>query len=192
MLFFIFVSHGIFHRHHQVDSGSQAEAGGVQKGWCLQAVNSQAIEDEASFLALIQGLSSASFVFERTAAAVALPLPEPSSPVKPSISATAASPSSSFVPSPRPAIEVASSSPEKPAYGNSAARSIEVPPVSPVRPKEEHEEENDPLKQAVASYLTKAGLLPEVAATIADYVRNEFEADCAQDLAVLDQVLMSC
>jgi len=67
-----------------------------------------------------------------------------------------------------------------------------VPPVSPVRPKEEHEEENDPLKQAVASYLTKAGLLPEVAATIADYVRNEFEADCAQDLAVLDQVLMSC
>jgi hypothetical protein len=58
-----------------------------------------------------------------------------------------------------------------------------------LRAKEEEEEgEKDPLKQPVVAYLTNAGLLPEVAATIADYVRNEFEADIAQDLAVLDQV----
>lgn len=144
-------------------------------------MNSQAIEDEASFLALIQGLPSASFVFETTAAAV-LPLPVPSSPLKPYMSATAASLAPSLAPS---------STTEKPSDENIFVKSVEVPPVLPVRPKEEDDEEKDPLKQPMVSYLTKAGLLPEVAATIADYVRNEFEADCARDLAVLDQVLMS-
>jgi hypothetical protein len=156
-----------------VESGSQAEAGGVQKGWHLLAVNAQPFDDEASFLALIHGMSSAPFEFDTTGT---LPPPIPSPSPSPS-KATAA-------PSPLPENGVADL-PAVPSHENST----HPPPLSPVRAKEEEEEgEKDPLKQPVVAYLTNAGLLPEVAATIADYVRNEFEADIAQDLAVLDQV----
>lgn len=46
----------------------------------------------------------------------------------------------------------------------------------------------DPLKQPVADFLTGAGLLPAVALAVAGFVRGEFEAGCAEDLAVLDEV----
>jgi hypothetical protein len=186
----------------------------VRLGWRLEAVGATPCADEASLLGLLEGLPDATFVFATTANApprLAAATPPPAA-VTPAPAATLAS----ARPAAEPAARVAPAGGAKSVavreaealsallaglVAGDANGALALAYQAHATPAEaadggppDHLAEGDlptvgaPLKQPVADYLTDAGLLRDVAVAVADFVRAEFEAGCAEDLAVLDQV----